>query len=298
VPILPLNAGKVGTPHHISDGTGDHNTSTARGPPRLETHAKERQSLSEEAANNLVLEHQGWAESIARAVARAWDMDWRLDGLDGAAMEALIFCSRRYDPGRGIPFRGYARKRIHEAATEAARKSKGWLRSPSSAESKAREVSAELYEIFPELREGILPSCESSGNDDGDMRSSIRDLLVGASIIASRMSVSDAPQPDDLVDYKRMVHLMAVLEPVHQWLLYRVYWDGLSLRTVAEEWETDGLNVMREHKVLLVYLQKSLALGKPAPKPKVRPGLKALISKLKSQCEAAPFTAVTHQGSG
>jgi hypothetical protein len=46
---------------------------------------KKRQVLSEEDANALVIEHQGWAESIARAVARGWNMDWRLDGLDGAA---------------------------------------------------------------------------------------------------------------------------------------------------------------------------------------------------------------------
>jgi DNA-directed RNA polymerase specialized sigma subunit len=254
----------------------------------------ERQTLSEEEANKLVLEHQGWAESIARAVARAWNMDWRLDGLDGAAMEALIFCSRRFDPSRGIPFRGYARKRIHEASTDAARKSKGWNRgmnSQSKAEARAREVSSELYGIFPELREGRLPMEESSGNEDEDLRSAVRQLLVGASLVAAKQAMTD-PLPDELIDYKRMVGLMSELDPVHQWLLYRVYWDGLSLRTVASEWETDGLNVMREHKVLIAYLQKSFAQGKPAPKPKVRPGLKALVIRFKKDGSKGPFTDV------
>ncbi|MCB0333257.1 MAG: hypothetical protein KDD55_07135, partial [Bdellovibrionales bacterium] len=63
-------------------------------------------TLSLDEANELVLEHRGWAESIARSVARAWNLDWQMDGLDGAAMEALIFCSRRYSPDRGVPFRG------------------------------------------------------------------------------------------------------------------------------------------------------------------------------------------------
>jgi DNA-directed RNA polymerase specialized sigma subunit len=254
----------------------------------------ERHTLSEEDANELVLEHQGWAESIARSVARGWNMDWRLDGLDGAAMEALIFCSRRFDPTRGIPFRGYARKRIHEAATEAARKSKGWGRSSSSQakhEAKAREISSELYGIFPELREGRLPMEESSGNEDDDMRSAVRQLLIGASIVATKQSMTD-PLPDDLIDYKRMVGLMAQLEPVHQWLLYRVYWDGLSLRTVASEWETDSLNVMREHKVLIAYLQKSFAQGRPSTKPKVRPGLKTLVMKYKKDGSKGPFSDV------
>ena len=251
--------------------------------------------LSEDEANALVVENQGWAESIARAVARGWNMDWRLDGLDGAAMEALIFCSRRFDPTRGIPFRGYARKRIHEAATEAARKTKGWLRGSSgkaSAEAKAREVSAELYGVFPELRDGYLPAQESGGGDDADCRSAIRELLIGASVIATKQAAATDPLPDELLDYRRMVTVMASLEPTHQWLLYRVYWDGISLRNVAVEWDTDGLNVMREHKVLLLFLQKSMALGKPAPKPKVRPGLKPLVIKFQKEGSKVPFTEV------
>ena len=256
---------------------------------------KKKSVLSEEDANALVIEHQGWAESIARAVARAWNLDWRLDGLDGAAMEALLFCSRRFDPARGIPFRGYARKRIHEAATEAARKTKGWTRATSraSAEDRAREVSAELYGVFPELRDGHLPSQDSGGSgDENEYRSAIRELLVGASIIATKQAASSDPLPDELLDYRKMVSVMASLEPTHQWLLYRVYWDGISLRTVATEWETDGLNVMREHKVLLTYLQKSIALGRPTAIPKVRPGLKSLAQRFIKEGSKGPFTDV------
>ena len=51
---------------------------------------------SDELVNRLVQEHMGWATSIAKAVARAWNMDWQLDGLDGGAYEALLFCARRF----------------------------------------------------------------------------------------------------------------------------------------------------------------------------------------------------------
>lgn len=250
-------------------------------------------AISEEEANALVIEHQGWAESIARCVARAWNLDWKLDGLDGAALEALLFCARRFDPARGVPFKGYARKRIHEASTDAARKCKGWRRSSSnSVEQKAREVSAELYNVFPELRDGFLSlGDESHGSEDGDVRAALREMLVGASIIAAKQSMTE-PLPDDLIDYKRMISLMSALEPVHQLLMYRVYWDGLSLRTVATEWETDGLNVMREHKVLLAFLQKSMAAGKSSAAPKVRPGLKTMALKLKKEGSSGPFTDV------
>jgi RNA polymerase sigma factor (sigma-70 family) len=252
--------------------------------------------LSLEEANQLVLEHQGWAESIARSVARSWNMDWRLDGLDGAAMEALIFCARRFQPARGVPFRGYARKRIHEASTDAARKSRGWKRgSVSSAEHQAREISAELFNVFPELRVGELPSGDDYGEGEDGARSAIRELLVGASIIAYKQGMM-SDQPDEQIDYKRMVEYVADLDPVHQVMVWKLYWEGLSMRSLATEWEIDELNVIREHKVLLAFLAKSFAKGKPVQKPKVRPGLKEVALNLKRAEPSGPFTKILRKG--
>jgi hypothetical protein len=259
----------------------------------MKAHTKEDEILSLEAANELVLEHQGWAESIARSVARAWNMDWQLDGLDGAAMEALIFCARRYQPNRGVPFKGYARRRIHEASTEAARKSKGWKRSLAAmpaAEQRAREISADLFNIFPELRAGELPD---SGDAKGDMRGAVRQLLMGAALLSAREAEEQA-SPEELLDYKRMVKIVSSLEEVHQLLLWKVYWEGFSLRKVATDWETDGLNVIREHKVLLTYLHKSLAVGRGVlTRPKVRPGLRIVASTLKRKGVKNPFAELS-----
>ena len=250
---------------------------------------EEFRKLSEDEANDLTLEHRGWAESIARSVARAWNMDWQLDGLDGAAMEALIFCARRFQPDRGVPFKGYARKRIHEASTEAARKSRGWKRGVagnSKADQASREISAELFNVFPELRDGQLPMGEDGGDD---MRTAVRQLLVGASIIAAKQGMTEV-LPDELLDYKRMVAKIAILEPVHQLILWKTYWEGFSMRNVATEWETDELNVIREHKVLLAFLLKSLSTHKPDQIPKVRPGLKDIAAMLKNKNEPGPFS--------
>ena len=92
----------------------------------------EHEAGSEKLVELLVEENAGWAASIARSVARAWNMDWQLDGLDGGAYEGLLFCARRYDPTLGVPFRAYARRRIHEASTEEARKSKNWKKGVGS----------------------------------------------------------------------------------------------------------------------------------------------------------------------
>ncbi|MBX7145130.1 MAG: hypothetical protein K1X79_11815 [Oligoflexia bacterium] len=264
--------------------------------PESQAKPSETQTLSMEEANNLVIEYQGWAESIARSVARAWNMDWRQDGLDGAAMEALLFCARRFQPSRGVPFKGYARKRIHEASTEAARRSRGWKRGlgSSSTEQQAREISAELLQVFPELRGGEI-SISDEGDSDEATRSSIRELLVSASIIAAKQGLT-SDQPDEQLDYKRMVENISELDPVHQMMLWKVYWEGSSMRSLATEWDIDELNVIREHKVVLAYLQKTFAKGKPPQRPKVRPGLKAIGIKLRREDSAGLFAKFLNRG--
>lgn len=252
--------------------------------------------ISIEEANQLVLEHKGWAESIAKSVARAWNLDWQLDGLDGAALEALLFCARRFQPDRGVPFRGYARKRIHEAATEAARKSKGWSRDMtggSRTERLAREVSVELFNVFPELRAGMLPFGEDQGSDRG-ARYAIQQLLVGASIIAAKQGLANAT-PDELLDYKTMIGFLAELDAFHQAMLWRVYWEGESLRSVAAEWQTDELNVIREHKVVLEYVQKSIVRGQAMKPPRIRPGLREVSFVVKRREPMGVFSKLVRQ---
>ena len=256
-------------------------------------------TLTIEEANELVVEHQGWAESIARSVARSWNMDWRLDGLDGAAMEALIFCSRRFDPERGVPFKGYARKRVHEASTDAARKCKSWARgvgTSSAAQRRAREVSADLFSIFPELRSGALPFPEEvSGSVEGDTRAAIRHLLISANLLVARQGIASA-LPDEAMDYKKLIMILGEIEPIHQMIMWKVYWEGLSLRNVADNWDTDELNVIREHKVLLSYLQKSISKGNSKPIPKLRPGLRKVAVKLKKEKLETPFADIIQRG--
>ena len=250
----------------------------------------EEGKLSIEQANELVLEHQGWAISIAKSVARAWSLDYQLDGIDGAALEALIFCSRRFDQSKGVPFKGYARRRIHEASTEAAKKSRGWMKPSTNTkrtERLAREISAELFEIFPQLRSGQLPSPD--GDDEGGIRIALQQLLVSASIISTRQGLS-SETPEDLTEYKRVVELLNDMEPVHQELLWKVYWEGESLRGVADEWEIDSLNVIREHQVLLEYMQKLYKMGRKVEKPRIRPGLKDLASKFKRDNNIGAFS--------
>ena len=87
-----------------------------------------------------------------------------------------------------------------------------------------------------------------------------------------------------------MIEVVATLEAVHQLVIWKVYWEGVSLRNVAVEWETDELNVIREHKTLLAYLYKQLASSKVIQKPKVRPGLREIAMKLRKDKKSSVFS--------
>lgn len=249
---------------------------------------------SDELVNKIVEDHMGWATSIAKAVARAWNMDWQLDGLDGGAYEALLFCARRYDPSRGVPFRGYARRRIHEGCTEEARKSKSWQRGTgtnSQAERDAREVSARLFDVFPELRDGVLPTSHEGDDSEASVRSSIRQLLAGASLIAA-FQESGTENPEVALEYKRLIELLSQLESVHQHIVWAVYYKGQSMRNLAEEWGIDDLSIIREHKEILSNLCSQLEApkAKSVKKLKIRRGLRTVAQQLRRKKEEGPFT--------
>ena len=246
-------------------------------------------ALTQEEINELVVEHMGWAQSIARSVAKAWNMDWQLDGLDGGAYEGLLFCASRYDPARGVPFKSYARRRIHEASTEEARKSKTWQRgvgTNSEAEQSARDISARLFDIFPELHAGLLPA--SVEGDPNEMRSSLRQLLSSASMLVAAPS-RGSDNPETAAEYREVLRTLAKLSAVHQQIIWEVYWKGISMRQVAESWKLDELTVIREHKQILSHVNSMLSGERAGQKPmKIRPGLRKISQTFEES--VAPFS--------
>ena len=62
------------------------------------------------------------------------------------------------------------------------------------------------------------------------------------------------------------------------------------MRGVADDWDTDELNIIREHKALLTFLHKSISRGKVSQVPKVRPGLKTISIKVKREGQKPPFS--------
>jgi DNA-directed RNA polymerase specialized sigma subunit len=254
-------------------------------------------SGSEELVQCLVDDHRDWAISIAKTIARSWNLDWQLDGIDGGAFEALLFCARRYDPSVGVPFRAYARKRIHESCTVEAKASKSWKYTTGSGENnneiQEREVSFKLFSIFPELREGMSLTTEDSQNvniPDSFLRATVKILLASASLISMAQETQELNTPDSALEMTNILGMLADLGSVHQNILWFVYWQDYSLRSLAEEWGVDELVVIREHQTLIEYLSKRFqnARGHRVDL-KLRPKLRPLGEILNDSEHEFPF---------
>jgi len=255
----------------------------------------EKTKISIEKANELVIIHSNWAKAISKSVARAWSLHYKNDGLESAAFEALIFCSRRFDEEMGVPFKSYARRRVHESATDAARKCKNWVKEEVNNKRTTRlskKISADLFELFPHLRTGKLNFEEGSENDN--IKVSVKQLLVSACLVATKYG-SEFAQPDKIIEYKRMTKVASIMEIIHQLLIWNVYWEGSSLRGVARDWETDELNVIREHTVLLEFLITCLNHPNQIKPPRIRPGLKNVDKKLKTTHKVGVFTKLINK---
>lgn len=247
---------------------------------------------SPELIDKLVSENLGWAEAIARNIARSWNLDWQMDGLDGGAFEGLLFCATRYNESLGVPFRAYARRRIHEAATEEARKSKNWRRATGSnteASDQAREISAQLFQLFPELHSGTIDASTEFAEDS--LQIAVKSLLAGASLLAIAKEQKD--QPDDILEYKEMLTQISSLPPIHQTILWELYWIGKSMRSLASEWGIDELTIIREHSSILIFLEEGMKTNSSqnaGKSLKIRPTLRPLAESYYNGNWKSPFS--------
>ncbi|HQH26607.1 MAG TPA: hypothetical protein PLP17_04350, partial [Oligoflexia bacterium] len=161
----------------------------------------------------------------------------------------------------------------------------------SEVEQEAREISAKLFDLFPELRDGYLPISESEDDADITVRSSIRQMLTGASLIAAFQS-SPSENPELAIEYKQLLIHLAQLEPVHQEIIWAIYYKGQSMRALAEEWQIDDLSVIREHKEILANLCSRIEAPKSRAirRLKIRRGLRTIAQQLRRNKEDGPFS--------
>jgi RNA polymerase sigma factor (sigma-70 family) len=91
-----------------------------------------------EARNEIVMLHSSWAQRAAKGFAAARRLDWR--EVWGHVALGLIEAVRRFDPGRGVPFRAFASRRIAGSLRDAGREALGSRTSPEGEPPHSRTV--------------------------------------------------------------------------------------------------------------------------------------------------------------
>ena len=120
-------------------------------------------------------------------------------------------------------------------------------------------------------------------------------MLISASVIATKQGI-EAAIPDEVLEYKQMLKTICCLEQVHQLLVWKIYWEGLSLRGLAAEWEIDELNVIREHKQIIDYMLKAFGKGVETKIPRVRPGLREVAARIRRDNIQIAFSQLLKEG--
>ncbi len=213
------------------------------------------------------------ARELVRWVVRRYVRRYPATGADevrALADEALVLAARRFDPDRGVPFAGYAAKRVTGHLT--------------------RQLGAERYRGFPALLSMVenamveKHAATTSPLDAAD-QTPAEARAFAASWVADRaahyaVAVALGPKkpssPEDDVNDRQLWHnAIAALEhaerdlaPELRRIVGRHYRDGLSIEDIADEIGKSRATTYRLHKKALDALRgRLLSQGVAAPPP-------------------------------
>jgi len=191
---------------------------------------------------NLVL-----VDQIAVQVIRSVDNRLDFNELRSYGLEGLMFAARRFDPEKGVPFRGYASFRVRGAMIDGVRKN-GVLPRRTHQKLKALAAATDYAESSSEERASQPPSGQSSA----DAQKALDDYLarvataMAVGLLATTAQAEDGqtttvapsePADDALANAQmlRLVHLeIEKLPHEERELLQRHYFAGERFDHVAE----------------------------------------------------------------
>lgn len=211
-----------------------------------------------EARRRLVEEHLGLVRQVAARVRLQLDAALPSDELEAYGREALVRASRRWDPGRGVPFGAYARQVVRGGVLDgvaelggvsrrhyrrlcfdrsAADVLAGWTRTPAEPMG-ATEVLAALHTAF-------LLASEATGDwgyAAGDHERQLGQRTLRARLVAALQRLPERQRS----------------------LILGVYWEGRSFSDAGRQVGLSAAQASRVHQAALHRLRAALGLGRAA----------------------------------
>jgi RNA polymerase sigma factor for flagellar operon FliA len=187
-------------------------------------------------------------EAIARRIAREIGASAELEDLLSYGREGLLDAARRFDPSRGVPFRGYATFRVRGAIIDGVRKSSRLPRRTHerlNGLAAASQTSEGVYEdVLAPPAPGATPADAENALSEhlAAMATAVAVGLLattGFSDEGERVPVSTEEGPDDALGRAELLVLVrraiAELPPEEEALVRRHYLEGERFDQVASE---------------------------------------------------------------
>jgi RNA polymerase sigma factor for flagellar operon FliA len=213
----------------------------------------------EEARHTLFARHQPFARRLAAAqYARRAAGGFERGDIEQLAYEALLHAIARYDPTRGIPFEGYARRRI--------------LGHISNGLAQMSESAAQ-YRYRQRAERDRLRSLREGQDATEAQQGALAALAQLASLLAIGLMAQDAIDPDELADDQpnayetlawhemriKLRDAIAALPERERYLISQYYTAGVSFQHIAAIWGVSKGRVSQIHRAALIRLRGELA---------------------------------------
>lgn len=229
------------------------------------TSSEDQQRPLDDDERALVEAHLDLVDEVASQQA------WRLvrlerDDLTSVGRVGLIQAAQRYDPGQGVPFRGFAYYRIRGAMIDHARR----LDRPG-------RRTAEAVRAL-ETTQSLLENAQQDLSQEArlDLRARVHKAQEivhrAAAALAMSHALSDgleetAPSQEDDPERSlgrqrlraRLMELLGTLEGDDRDLIHLVYIEGLSLSACARRRGLHASTISRQHARILARLATELA---------------------------------------
>lgn len=181
------------------------------------------------------------------------------EDLRGVAYEALVRAARRFDPSRGIPFRAFARQRIHWALVDYQRREDRAYRRAKRASQKVERLSA-LQHLAPS---GLGPDCVNNPLREAKERARVLEMEKWVSALHEGPALASRQEGRDNDPKVVLEPLLRALNPAERRLLAALYREGLSLSQYARRHGISHSTASRRHAAILRRLRALVPMPKP-----------------------------------
>jgi RNA polymerase sigma factor for flagellar operon FliA len=217
-----------------------------------------------DAFEELIVQHQDYVRSLARAIAKKLPKQVEFDELVAMGQLGLTSAAKQYEPGRGVAFTTFAYYRIRGAIFDGLRQMT-WL--PPSMRRKLARLDGEN-----EVSELTAESAEVS--DDPEFLAKQFQTAVGrlgAVFLASGASAQDsdiddptdgrsaADEAESREDLGHLADALAKLPDDQAALIRMLYFEYRSMTDVANELKKNKSTISRRHAEALDALRAALA---------------------------------------